>query len=248
MRFFLEISYKGDKYHGWQVQPNANTVQAEINNALSTVLNKNVKIVGAGRTDSGVHAKQMFAHFDFENKFSLENLPTKLNSFLPNDIAIHSVFKVKNDANCRFDALSRTYHYHISYKKNPFFLSSYLLHKRLDVFLMNSACTYLIGSKDFTSFSKVNTQTFTNNCNIMFAKWEENKDGLMFSIKANRFLRNMVRAIVGTLIDVGKGKIKPDCVKTIIEAKSRCKAGNSVPAHALFLVNIEYQNELNNLN
>ena len=173
MRFFIELSYKGTNYHGWQVQPNANSVQEELNKALSTILNTEIELVGAGRTDSGVHAKQMFAHFDCKMELNMEKIVAQLNSFLANDIAIHNLFKVKEDANCRFDALSRTYHYHIINKKNPFNSTAYLLHKSLDVKAMNLACQHLLGKQDFTSFSKVNTQTFTNNCNVMIARWEE---------------------------------------------------------------------------
>ena len=244
MRFFIELSYKGTNYHGWQVQPNANSVQEELNKALSTILNTEIELVGAGRTDSGVHAKQMFAHFDCEMELELQKVVVQLNRFLPNDIVICNLFKVKKDANCRFDALSRTYRYHIIHKKNPFNSTTYLLHKSLDVEAMNSACQHLLGKQDFTSFSKVNTQTFTNNCNVMMARWEETDNELIFSIKADRFLRNMVRAIVGTLLDVGMDKITIDDVKEIIAKKDRGQAGTSVPAHALFLTKVEYPEEL----
>jgi tRNA pseudouridine38-40 synthase len=243
MRFFIELSYKGTNYHGWQVQPNANSVQEELNKALSTILNTEIELVGAGRTDSGVHAKQMFAHFDCKIELDMDKIVAQLNSFLPNDIAIHNLFKVKQDANCRFDALSRTYHYHIIHKKNPFNSPAYLLHKNLDVESMNLACQHLLGKQDFTSFSKVNTQAFTNNCNVMIAKWEQKEDELVFTIKADRFLRNMVRAIVGTLLDVGMDKITADDIKDIIAKKDRCQAGTSVPAHALFLTKVEYPEE-----
>ena len=244
MRFFIEISYKGTNYHGWQVQPNANSVQEELNKALSTILNTKIELVGAGRTDAGVHAKQMFAHFDCKIEFDIGKIVAQLNSFLPNDIAIYNLFKVKEDANCRFCALSRTYHYHIIYNKNPFNSTAYLLHKRLDVDAMNSACQHLLGKQDFTSFSKVNTHTFTNNCNVMMAIWEEKDNELIFSIKADRFLRNMVRAIVGTLLEVGMNKITVDDVKDIIAKKDRSQAGTSVPAYALFLRKVEYPEEL----
>ncbi len=244
MRFFIELSYKGTNYHGWQVQPNANSVQEELNKALSTILNAEIELVGAGRTDSGVHAKQMFAHFDCKMQLNMKKIVTQLNSFLANDIAILNLFKVKDDANCRFDALSRTYHYHIINKKDPFNSSAYLLHKSLDVESMNLACQHLLGKQDFTSFSKVNTQTFTNNCNVMIAKWEQKEEELVFTIKSDRFLRNMVRAIVGTLLDVGMGKITADDVKEIIVKKDRGQAGTSVPAHALFLTKVEYPEEL----
>ncbi|MDA1009175.1 MAG: tRNA pseudouridine(38-40) synthase TruA [Bacteroidetes bacterium] len=244
MRFFIELSYKGTNYHGWQEQPNANTVQAEINRALSTILNTNIEVIGAGRTDTGVHANQMFAHFDCDIDFDIQNLMFKLNSFLPSDIAIKDIFKVKEDANCRFDALSRTYQYHIIQKKDPFNKTAYFLQNDLDIIAMNEACQYIIGKQDFTSFSKVNTQTFTNNCDVMFAQWEVVNTNLIFTIKADRFLRNMVRAIVGTLLDVGFGKIIAADVAKIIAAKDRSKSGVSVPAHALFLTEVKYPNKI----
>ena len=244
MRFFIELSYKGTNYHGWQEQPNANTVQAEINRALSTILNTNIEVIGAGRTDTGVHANQMFAHFDCDIDFDIQNLMFKLNSFLPSDIAIKDIFKVKEDANCRFDALSRTYQYHIIQKKDPFNKTAYFLQNDLDIKAMNEACKYIIGKQDFTSFSKVNTQTFTNNCDVMFAQWEVVNTNLIFTIKADRFLRNMVRAIVGTLLDVGFGKIIAADVTKIIAAKDRSKSGVSVPAHALFLTEVKYPNKI----
>jgi len=240
MRFFIELSYKGTNYHGWQMQPNANSVQAEINNALSTLLNTKIEVMGAGRTDTGVHAKQMFAHFDYQKDLDGLQLASKLNAFLPKDITIHNINVVADDANCRFDALSRTYHYHIIQQKSSFIENAYFLHKNLDIDAMNLACAHLLGKQDFTSFSKVNTQTFTNNCNVMLANWEQTERELIFTIKADRFLRNMVRAIVGTLLAVGEGKIKPEKVKEIIAKKDRGEAGTSVPAQALFLSNIEY--------
>jgi len=240
MRFFIELSYSGSNYHGWQIQPNANTVQAELNKALSTILNNAISVVGAGRTDSGVHARQMFAHFDVEIEVEIPLLITKLNGFLPIDIAILNIFKVNEDAHCRFDAISRTYKYYITNKKNPFNSNVYFHYKSLDVDAMNLACKHLLGKQDFTSFSKLHTQTHTNDCDLMLANWEKKDDNLIFSIKSDRFLRNMVRAIVGTLLEVGEGKITKDKVKEIIEKKDRSQSGVSVPAHALFLTNIEY--------
>ncbi|HIK63258.1 MAG TPA: tRNA pseudouridine(38-40) synthase TruA [Flavobacteriales bacterium] len=240
MRFFIELSYSGSNYHGWQIQPNANTVQAELNKALSTILNNAISVVGAGRTDSGVHARQMFAHFDVEIEVEIPLLITKLNGFLPIDIAILNIFKVNEDAHCRFDAISRTYKYYITNKKSPFNNNVYFHYKSLDVDAMNLACKHLLGKQDFTSFSKLHTQTHTNDCDLMLANWEKKDDNLIFSIKSDRFLRNMVRAIVGTLLEVGEGKITKDKVKKIIEKKDRSQSGVSVPAHALFLTNIEY--------
>ena len=242
MRFFIEISYQGTNYHGWQVQPNANTVQGEINKALSVILNDKIEVTGAGRTDTGVHAKQMFAHFDFDS--NPKDLIFKVNGFLPSDIAIHDIFQVKDDANCRFDALMRTYKYHIIQNKNPFKSMAYLVKKSLDIEAMNQSCKYIIGQQDFTSFSKLNTQTFTNNCNVMSAKWEVLDDQLVFTIKADRFLRDMVRALVGTLIDIGIGKMASDDMRKIIAAKDRSKSGVSVPAHALFLFRVKYPDDI----
>ena len=244
MRFFIELSYKGTNYHGWQVQPNANTIQAEINKALSTILNAKIEVMGAGRTDAGVHAKQMFAHFDYDAEFDIHTIVIKLNSFLKDDIAIRTIFRVRDDASTRFDALSRIYHYNIVQEKSPFKTTAYFVHRPLDVKAMNLACQHLLGAQDFTSFSKANTQTFTNNCNVMSANWEWDSGELIFTIKADRFLRNMVRAIVGTMLEVGIGKIKPDDVKDIIAQKDRCKAGTSAPANALFLSKIEYPKDI----
>ena len=243
MRFFIELSYKGTNYHGWQIQPNANTVQAEINKALSTILNAKIEVMGAGRTDTGVHAKQMYAHFDYNTSFDVPKMIMKLNSFLPNDIAIHAIFQVDDEVSSRFDAISRTYEYHIVQHKSPFASDAYYLHKKLDVDAMNLASKHLLGKQDFSSFSKANTQTFTNNCNVIFAKWEWENDELIFSIKSDRFLRNMVRAIVGTLLEVGIGKVKADDVKEIIKAKDRGEAGTSAPGNALFLIKVEYPKE-----
>ena len=240
MRFFIELSYEGTNYHGWQVQPNANTVQAEINKALSLILNSKIEVTGAGRTDAGVHARQMFAHFDYDSEFDFYTINIKLNSFLPNDIAVHSFFNVNDDASSRFDALSRIYNYNIVQQKSPFKKNAYFVHKHLNIKQMNLACQSLLGAQDFTSFSKANTQTFTNNCNVIIASWKWQDDELIFTIKADRFLRNMVRAIVGTLLEVGIGKIKAEQVKGIIAQKNRCMAGTSVPANALFLSKIEY--------
>jgi tRNA pseudouridine38-40 synthase len=240
MRFFIKLSYKGTNYHGWQIQPNVSSIQGELNKALSVVIGEKIEVTGAGRTDAGVHAKQMFAHFDCQQDVDELQLVFQLNSFLPKDITIYSIKLVGDNANCRFDALSRTYNYHIIQEKNSFIENAYLLHKKIDVNAMNLACNYLLGKQDFTSFSKVNTQTATNNCNVMLANWKQIEKQLIFTIKADRFLHNMVRAIVGTLLLVGEGKVKPVDVKEIITKKNRAGAGPSVPAYALFLINIEY--------
>ena len=240
MRYFVEFSYNGNKYHGWQKQPNANSVQQELIKCLSILLQTEVDIVGAGRTDAGVHAVQMFAHFDYQLSFDIKRIVYKMNSFLPNDISVSKIFKVKKDTHARFSAISRTYKYYISEKKNIFDPNIHLVYKNLDLEKMNNSCVYLIGKQDFTSFSKVNTETFTNNCTITKAVWKKEGDNYVFTITANRFLRNMVRSIVGTMIDVGCGKINASEVKNILEKKDRCEAGVSVPAKALFLTQINY--------
>lgn len=241
MRYFLELSYNGKAYHGWQNQPNAVSVQEALEKALTLLLKAKIAIVGAGRTDAGVHAKQMYAHFDFQENINFEDLIYKLNSFLPKDIAIHDVFEVQKDAHARFDALSRTYHYNISISKNVFdYDFSYQIQKRLDVDAMNEACKILFKYKDFQCFSKSNTDVKTYNCDIKEAFWKVNNDKLTFIITADRFLRNMVRAIVGTMVNIGLGKIKPNELHNIIKSKNRGNAGFSVPANGLYLVDIKY--------
>ena len=240
MRYFIELSYNGTSYHGWQKQLNANSVQEELTKCISILLKEEVEIIGAGRTDSGVHAAQMFAHFDTDISIDSGKLIQKSNSFLPNDISVKRMFKVKEDTHARFTAISRTYQYFVSNKKDIFNQNIHLILKNLDVERMNDACQNLLGEQDFTSFSKVNTDTFTNNCDVTYAQWKHEGDNFIFTISANRFLRNMVRSIVGTLIDVGTGKIEVTEIKKIIEKKDRCEAGVSVPAKALFLTEIKY--------
>ena len=233
--------YDGTNYHGWQVQPNSITVQEQLEKALSTVLSHNISVMGAGRTDTGVHAKQFFAHFDCDSEFINANTTYRLNSFLPNDICVKSIVEVKDDAHSRFDATSRTYEYLIHHTRNPFEVGrAYFLHHSLDLDLMNNAAQRLFDYINFTSFSKLHTQTKTNNCTIQKAVWETRGDLIVFTIEADRFLRNMVRAIVGTLLDVGLGKITLDDFVKIIESKDRSKAGTSVPAHALYLTEVKY--------
>ena len=240
MRFFIELSYNGKAYHGWQNQPDAITVQEVLEKALTRLLNQDIAVVGAGRTDAGVHASQMFAHFDFEGTFP-EHFVFKLNSFLPNDIAITSISQVNDDAHARFHALSRTYNYKISVSKNVFnYDFAYVIKKPLDIELMNKACEILLQYKDFQCFSKVNTDVKTYNCKLMQAVWTIKNDELVFTIKADRFLRNMVRAIVGTLINIGLGKLELEKLHDIIKSKDRGEAGFSVPAHGLYLVDVEY--------
>ena len=241
MRYFLELSYAGTNYHGWQSQPNAVTVQETIEHALSLLLRTPVKITGAGRTDTGVHARQMFAHFDTEKPINPLDLTYKLNSFLPADIAIYKIHPVKDEAHARFDAVARSYQYFINRHKNPFLTeTSWYLTKDLDVDLMNQAAKILIQYKDFKSFSKTHTDVKTYLCNVQQAEWQIVDNQLIFNITANRFLRNMVRAIVGTLVNVGLHKISLDELIQIIESRNRSKAGFSVPAKGLFLTEIIY--------
>tara|TARA_B100000768_G_scaffold7432_1_gene8153 strand:- start:198 stop:932 length:735 start_codon:yes stop_codon:yes gene_type:complete len=240
MRFFIELAFDGTNYHGWQVQPNANTVQNELNQALSKILNYTIEVVGAGRTDAGVHAKQLFAHFDFLENIDTKVLKDKLNGFLKKDIVIKNIFNVNNDTHARFTAISRTYEYKISTQKNPFDQNTMYSFRKLDINKMIQACSFLIGNKDFTSFSKSHTQNYTNNCKIFFATWIEENGCFVFRIKADRFLRNMVRAIVGTMIMIGEGKVEPKEMGAIIKKKDRSSAGFSVPANGLFLLNVEY--------
>ena len=245
MRYFLELSYNGKAYHGWQNQPNAISVQEVIAKGLSTLLGESIDIVGAGRTDAGVHAKQMFAHFYTEVDFDADNLAYKLNSFLPIDIAIHAVFRVKSEAHARFDALSRTYLYRITLQKNVFeFDNTYFVKQPLNVEKMNTAAKILFEYNDFQCFSKSNTDVKTYYCDIMKAEWFFKNDELHFEIKANRFLRNMVRAIVGTMVEIGFGKLSVDDLHTIIQSKNRSEAGFSVPAHGLYLTEIEYSEDI----
>ena len=241
MRYFLEFSYNGKHYHGWQNQPNALTVQEVLEQALSTVLRSKINLTGAGRTDAGVHAKQMYAHFDFNITLNSDEIKYKLNSFLPLDISIYKFIEVNNDAHARFDAISRTYEYWISNKKNPF-LSDYAYHLKyeLDVKKMNDAAKVLFEYEDFQCFSKSNTDVKTYLCKIMKAEWSVDDEKLIFTIKADRFLRNMVRAVVGTLLEVGLNKSSKEDVKKVIESKNRSNAGTSVPAHGLYLTKVEY--------
>ena len=241
MRYFIELSYNGKNYHGWQIQPDAISLQEKINNALSTVYQKDIQIVGAGRTDTGVHASQMFAHFDIDKSID-DNLVFKLNSILPNDIFIKAIFLVDDEKHARFDALSRSYEYKIWLGRNPFLLDfSWQIHsQKPNVTLMNEAAKLLLDYEDFESFSKVKTDVHTFNCNVTEAFWIQKDNQLTFHISANRFLRNMVRAIVGTLLDVGLEKISISDFKNIIESKNRSNAGLSVPAKGLFLTQIKY--------
>lgn len=241
LRYFIELAYNGSNYHGWQYQPNANSVQETLNKALSTILKSDIDSVGAGRTDTGVHAKQMFAHFDSESELDVPQLVHKLNSFLPKDIAISNLHLVNDNAHARFDATKRTYEYHIHQLKDVFENeTSWHYQNELDIDKMNASCKILFDHTDFECFSKVNTDVNTFNCKIYQANWQQIENKLVFTISADRFLRNMVRAIVGTMINIGSGKISLDDFTKIIESKDRSQAGFSVPAHGLYLTKIEY--------
>ena len=242
MRYFITFSYDGTSYHGWQIQPHSISVQEELQKAISTLLRQTIEVVGAGRTDTWVHARKMIAHFDFETEVDCTQLVYKLNKILPRDIAVQKVEKVADDMHARFSATSRTYHYFVHMAKDPFLRAySWQVYGEPDFELMNEAAKVLMEYRDFTSFSKVNTDTKTNDCTITEAHWD--RVGVYqwrFTITANRFLRNMVRAIVGTLLEVGRGRMTIDQLRHVIEAKDRCRAGDSVPGNALFLVEVKY--------
>ena len=241
MRYFIKFSYNGTKYHGWQIQPNAISVQEILTRSLNVILNEQIVLTGAGRTDSGVHAKEMYAHFDAEFKIEIPVTIHKVNSFLPKDIVVLDFYLVADDAHARFDAKKRTYQYYINTVKNPFLQDqSWFYHSKLDVNLMNEAAKLLYNHIDFKSFSKSNTDVNTHNCKIFKAIWIIEDNQLIFTIVADRFLRNMVRSIVGTLILIGLHKISLIDFNAIIESKNRTEAGFSVPAHGLYLTKIEY--------
>src|SRR5574344_752911 len=241
MRFFIKFAYDGTDYHGWQIQPNANSVEAELENALSTLMRREISVVGAGRTDTGVHARMMVAHFDNEESLDCENLAFKLNRLLPRDIAVYEVRQVADDMHARFSAKSRTYHYYIHTTKNPFLRKySFQVVFPLNFDLMNEAASHLMEVRDFAAFCKSHTDVKTTLCDVTEARWvQKSSTEWYFEITANRFLRNMVRAVVGTLVDVGRGKIVIKDFDEIIKGKNRSEAGESMPANALFLENIE---------
>lgn len=261
MRYFIHFSYNGTAYHGWQIQPNGITVQEELSRALSILVRRDITVVGAGRTDAGVHARHMVGHFEvpqLESFGGCSQIAYKLNKMLPRDISVELIEAVADDMHARFSARSRTYHYYIHTSKDPFLdMRSWYITFPLDFEMMNRAAELLLGEQDFTSFSKTGTDTKTNLCNITEAHWDSttllsvDKDCLpspcgagegcwCFTITANRFLRNMVRAIVGTLVEVGRGRITLDDVRSIIDSKNRCQAGESVPAHGLYLWDVKY--------
>lgn len=252
MRYFIQLSYNGTGYHGWQVQPNGVSVQEVLQKALSTLLRQPTEVTGAGRTDAGVHASMMVAHFDWpaahegeggeEAPLDCTQLTYKLNRLLPPDVAVQAVRPVSPEMHARFSATRRTYHYYIHTRKDPFLRGySWQVNVPLDFALMNEAAQVLLEYSDFTSFSKTGTDVKTNICQLTEARWEQLKPGeWRFTVSANRFLRNMVRAIVGTLVEVGRHRMTISQMRHAIEAKDRQRAGESVPGHALYLTNIEY--------
>ena len=243
MRYKITLAYNGTNYHGWQIQPNAVSVQQILNNCFSILLKQNIDITGCGRTDTGVHASFFVAHFDIDNEIeNIDNFLSKINKFLPPDIVIFNIEKTFDDFNSRFNAKSRTYHYLIHTKKDPFLNSiSWFYPYQLDINLMNEACKLMKNYKDFSCFAKSGGQTVTNFCDIFSAQWQIS-DGYkyVFTISANRFLRNMVRAITGTMVEIGTKKISLTDFENIIKSKNRSNAGASVPANALTLINVEY--------
>jgi tRNA pseudouridine38-40 synthase len=245
-RYFIQLAYNGTNYNGWQAQDNTTeTVQQILQEKMTMIIGEPVEVTGCGRTDAGVHAKAYYAHFD-STKTDLHlpgtNYVYKLNKVLPFQVAVSRIRPVKSEASARFDAERRTYDYLVHRAKDPFlFDRSLYVFGEIDFDAMNEAAACLLETEDFTSFSKVNTQTHTNNCKVTFAQWlKQNENEYVFRITANRFLRNMVRAIVGTLLEVGKGKMNLQEFKTIIQNKNRSDAGMSVPGHALYLTHIQY--------
>lgn len=242
MRYFITLSYDGTNYHGWQVQPGADSVQARLNDALSKLLGGGVECVGAGRTDAGVHASMMVAHFDTDRELDVEQFCYRLNRIVPADISVQKVERVDDSLHARFSATSRTYHYYVYTRKNPYRRHyATQLHFVPDYERMNAAAAILLETEDFTSFSKLNNDQKTNICHVTQARWVQVEDDMWrFEISANRFLRNMVRAVVGTLLEVGRGRMDLDGFRRVISQKNRCSAGESVPGNALFLVDIRY--------
>lgn len=245
MRFFAELSYRGEPFHGWQIQPGDLSVQEVVENALSTLARRPVAVTGAGRTDAGVNARLMTAHFDYDSVPDAGMLRA-LNSLCGRDIAIHAIRRVRDDAHARFDATSRTYRYYATTAKNPFARElAWKAPATLDFDAMNRAAALLLGRRDFTSFAKLHTDAKTNMCDLRAAAWHSaGNDAWYFEITADRFLRNMVRAVVGTLVDVGRGKMPPEAVLDILDRRDRCAAGTSMPAGALFLWNVTYPGDI----
>jgi tRNA pseudouridine38-40 synthase len=244
-RYFIEFAYDGTYYHGWQKQPDAISVQQKLEEGLSLLLRQKILTTGAGRTDAGVHAKQMFAHFDLNKAANLDNIVYRLNRWLPADISVFSIFKVDHEDHARFHALSRSYQYHFHLRPDPFYnKSSYILHRKPDIDIMHKAAKTLLDYTDFKCFSRSKTQVSTYYCDITHVDFEQNDHHLIFHITADRFLRNMVRAIVGTLLDIGYGKKNLDDLDHIIKSQDRSSAGASAPAHGLYLTQVNYPIEI----
>lgn len=249
MRYFITLSFDGARYHGWQIQPNGPSIQEKLQWALSTLLREDIQMTGAGRTDAGVHARMMVAHFDFSGEWEGQRqmldciqLAYKLNRLLPQDIAVQKVEPVSNDMHARFSAIARTYHYYIHTVKDPFLrTTSCELHYPLDFDKMNEAAALLLTYDDFGAFCKAHADVKTTLCKVTAAQWHQTSPtSWYFEITANRFLRNMVRAVVGTLVDVGRGRLSIDDFRKVVEGKRRSEAGESMPAHALFLEDVQY--------
>lgn len=242
MRYFIDFSFDGTNYHGWQIQPHDISVQEQMEKALTTLLRENISIVGAGRTDTGVHARKMVAHFDSSKQVDEKQLAYKLNRFLPRDIAVKNIYQVDDDLHARFSAKKRTYRYYVSTCKDPFARNySWQTHFELDFELMNEAAAVLMEYDDFAAFCKSHSDVKTTKCEIMAAKWYRiSETSWYFEVSANRFLRNMVRAIVGTLVEVGRKRMSIDELRQVIESGLRTEAGESMPANALFLYDICY--------
>lgn len=242
-RYFIHLAYNGTNYCGWQTQPQLPTVQLTLEQALTTLLRTPIAIVGCGRTDTGVHASDFYAHFDCPLSFESQQLVFKLNSYLPDDIVIFDIFQVADNAHARFDAVARTYQYHVSNQRLPFRQGLYSrIYFQPDLEMMNTAARVLMEYEDFTSFAKLHTQVKTNICHLSEAHWDRVGEEWIFTIRSNRFLRNMVRSVTGTLLDVGRGKLTIEGLREIVERKDRCAAGVSMPAQGLFLTKVEYPN------
>ena len=240
-RYFIHLAYNGANYNGWQTQPGLPTVQQTLEDALSTLLRQRIAVVGCGRTDTGVHASDFYAHFDASSLTPCSSLVFKLNSFLPPDIAIYDIYPVADNAHARFDATARTYQYHVSDRRLPFRQGQFCrIYFKPDIDKMNEAARVLMEYEDFTSFAKLHTQVKTNICHLSRAEWTEEEGGWVFTIRSNRFLRNMVRSVTGTLLEVGRGKLDIAGLREIVEKKDRCAAGVSMPACGLFLTKVEY--------
>jgi len=247
MRYFLEIAYDGTRFHGWQVQPNALSVQEVLDDCLSKVLRESISTTGSGRTDTGVHASQQFVHFDASQQLDLQHVVYRLNRILPDDISAYRLCHVADEAHARYDAFSRTYHYHITFRKDPFKRYYAWYHSRpLDVEQMNQAAAILLKYEDFTTFSKVKGDTKHYRCTIYQAEWKQEGEGLAFTIRANRFLRGMVRLVVGTLVDVGRGKLSPAAFEELVAGQDRSKSSGAAPAEGLYLARVEYPEHLFN--